>query len=278
MKDFSSMESEGDLSSSSTLCSVPFRLHILVVDDDPTYLMVLAKMLRKRRYEVTTCEHATIALSLLRGKRAKYDIVLTDVHMPDVDGFKLLEIVGLEMDLPVLMMSADCDMNVAMRGLECGACYYFVKPISIHEIKNIWQHLIRKKKIDNKEIGQIGSVGKVEVENTSKKALEDGECASTVHEGSSEKHYKRKNQVEEDEDGGDDSEEHRVQRQPRIRWHLLHNHFASLVNLIGIDRAEADTLLELMDVPGLTREDVATHLEIYRLYLHKVNENSLASY
>lgn len=132
-------------------------------------------------------------------------------------------------------MSADCDMNVAVRGLECGACYYFVKPISIHEIKNIWQHLIRKKKIDNKEIGQIGSVGKVEVENTSKKALEDGECASTVHEGSSEKHYKRKNQAKENEDGSDDSEEHRVQRQPRIRWHLLHEHFASLVNLIGID-------------------------------------------
>lgn len=51
------------------------------------------------------CKHATIALSLLRGERAKYDIVLTDVHMPDVDGFKLLEIVGLEMDLPVLSES-----------------------------------------------------------------------------------------------------------------------------------------------------------------------------
>lgn len=133
-------------------------------------------------------------------------------------------------------MSADCDVNVAMRGLEYGACYYLMKPISIHDIKNIWQHLIRKKKIDNKEIGQIGSVGKVEVENTSKKALEDGECASTVHEGNSEKHYKRENQAKEDEDGSDDSEEHRVQRQPRIRFDLsLHKHFTSLVNLIGID-------------------------------------------
>lgn len=51
---------------------------------------------------VTTCEHATIALSLLRDRRGRYDIVLTDVHMPDMDGFKLLEIVGLEMDLPVV--------------------------------------------------------------------------------------------------------------------------------------------------------------------------------
>ncbi|KAJ8641934.1 hypothetical protein MRB53_018628 [Persea americana] len=223
------MESaKGGPSSSSTLSSLPFRLHILVVDDDPTCLMVLAKMLRKCRYEgVTICKHATIALSLLRGERAKYDIVLTDVHMPDVDGFKLLEIVGLEMYLPVLMMSADCDMNVAMRGLE------------------------------------HGSVGKVEVENTGKKVLEDGECASTLNEGSSEKHYKRKNQAKEDEDGSDDSKEHRVQRQLRVHWHLsLHKHFTSVVNLIGIDRVEADTILELMDVPGLTREDAATHLEV----------------
>lgn len=53
-------------------------------------------------FSVTTCEHATIALSLLRDRRGRYDIVLTDVHMPDMDGFKLLEIVGLEMDLPVV--------------------------------------------------------------------------------------------------------------------------------------------------------------------------------
>ncbi|XXG65604.1 hypothetical protein AAC387_Pa05g3263 [Persea americana] len=190
MKIFSSMESaKGDPSSSSTLSSLPFRLHILVVDDDPTCLMVLAKMLRKCRYEgVTMCKHATIALSLLQGERAEYDIVLTDVHMPDVDGFKLLEIVGLEMDLPVLMMSADCDMNVAMRGLEHGACYYLMKPISIHEIKRTFGSILFER------------------------------------------------------------------------------------------RVEADTILELMDVPGLTREDAATHLEKYRLYLHKLNEYSLASY
>lgn len=56
---------------------------------------------------VTICEHATMALSLLREKRGGYDVVLTDVHMPDVDGFKLLEIIGLEMDLPVVSESLE---------------------------------------------------------------------------------------------------------------------------------------------------------------------------
>lgn len=51
---------------------------------------------------VTTCSQATVALNLLREKKGCFDIVLSDVHMPDMDGFKLLEHVGLEMDLPVI--------------------------------------------------------------------------------------------------------------------------------------------------------------------------------
>ena len=51
---------------------------------------------------VTTCSQATIALNILREKKGCFDIVLSDVHMPDMDGFKLLEHVGLEMDLPVI--------------------------------------------------------------------------------------------------------------------------------------------------------------------------------
>lgn len=51
---------------------------------------------------VTKCNRAEIALSMLREKKNGYDIVISDVHMPDMDGFKLLEHIGLEMDLPVI--------------------------------------------------------------------------------------------------------------------------------------------------------------------------------
>jgi len=51
---------------------------------------------------VTTCTEATVALNLLRERKGCFDVVLSDVHMPDMDGYKLLEHVGLEMDLPVI--------------------------------------------------------------------------------------------------------------------------------------------------------------------------------
>lgn len=51
---------------------------------------------------VTACNAAEVALSILREKKNGFDIVISDVHMPDMDGFKLLEHIGLEMDLPVI--------------------------------------------------------------------------------------------------------------------------------------------------------------------------------
>lgn len=98
----------------------PAGLRVLVVDDDPTCLKILEKMLQTCRYEVTTCSRATVALSMLRERKGAFDLVISDVYMPDMDGFKLLEHVGLEMDLPVIMMSADGETSVVMKGIKHG--------------------------------------------------------------------------------------------------------------------------------------------------------------
>ena len=84
------------------------------------------------------------ALEYLRTKKEELDIVLSDVHMPDMDGFKLLEQIALDIDIPVLMMSVNADQSVVLRGIIHGAVDYLLKPVRIHELKNIWQHVVRK--------------------------------------------------------------------------------------------------------------------------------------
>ena len=90
------------------------------------------------------CSNAESALKILRSKKNKIDIELSDVHMPDMDGFKLLEIIQFELSIPVLMMSANSDSSVVLRGIIHGAVDYLLKPVRIEELRNIWQHIVRR--------------------------------------------------------------------------------------------------------------------------------------
>ncbi|XP_060205827.1 two-component response regulator ARR11-like isoform X2 [Lycium barbarum] len=73
--------------------------------------------------------------------------------MPDMDGFKLLEHVGLEMDLPVIMMSVDGETSRVMNGIQHVACDYLLKLIRVKELRNIWQHVLLKKMQEARDIG-----------------------------------------------------------------------------------------------------------------------------
>ncbi|KAK8600876.1 hypothetical protein V6N12_050723 [Hibiscus sabdariffa] len=109
-------------------------------------------------FSVTKCNRAETVLSVLRENKNGFDIVISDVHMPDMDGFKLLEHIGLEMDLPVFMMSTDNGKHVVMKGVTHGACDYLIKSVRFEALKNICQHVVRKRKNEWKDFEQSGSV------------------------------------------------------------------------------------------------------------------------
>ncbi|PKA46063.1 Two-component response regulator ARR2 [Apostasia shenzhenica] len=250
----------------------PVGMRVLVVDDDVTCLKILEHMLHKCRYRVTTCSQATKALSLLRERKGGFDVVISDVHMPDMDGFKLLELVGLEMDLPVIMMSADGRTSAVMRGIKHGACDYLIKPVRIEELKNIWQHVIRKKWNENKDVEHSGSL---EDSDCHRRVADDAEYASSVNNGldSSWKTQKKKRDTKEEEDEGElENDDPSTSKKPRVVWSVeLHQQFVNAVNQLGIDKAVPKRILELMNVPGLTRENVASHLQKFRLYLKRLS-------
>eukprot|EP00252_Welwitschia_mirabilis_P011135 TRINITY_DN25033_c0_g1_i1.p1 TRINITY_DN25033_c0_g1~~TRINITY_DN25033_c0_g1_i1.p1 ORF type:complete len:775 (-),score=137.61 TRINITY_DN25033_c0_g1_i1:681-3005(-) len=254
----------------------PVGMRVLVVDDDPICLLLLEGLLRRCQYKVTTCGQAITALNLLRENKDKFDLVISDVYMPDMDGFKLLELVGLEMDLPVIMMSANGETSAVMKGITHGACDYLLKPVRFEELKNIWQHVIRKKRTDaNSRNDQTH--GDANGNAKSNRKAEDGEHTSAVNEGaekSSKSSKKRKDQDDFDEEDENDheTEDPSTLKKPRVVWSVeLHQQFVSAVNTLGIDKAVPKRILELMNVQGLTRENVASHLQKYRLYLKRLS-------
>ncbi|KAI3889626.1 hypothetical protein MKX03_007648 [Papaver bracteatum] len=251
----------------------PVGLRVLVVDDDTICLRILEQMLRRCMYLVTTCSQATVALNLLRERKGCFDVVISDVHMPDMDGFKLLELVGLEMDLPVIMMSADGRTSAVMRGIKHGACDYLIKPVRFEELKNIWQHVVRKKYGGSKEPEQSGSVE--ESGDRYKQGGDDADYASSANEGTDgswKVQKKRKDTKDEEDDGEYDNDDPSAAKKPRVVWSVeLHQQFVSAVNQLGIDKAVPKRILELMNVPGLTRENVASHLQKFRLYLKRLS-------
>ncbi|KAK8482598.1 hypothetical protein V6N11_066260 [Hibiscus sabdariffa] len=246
----------------------PIGMRVLAVDDDPICLKVLENLLRKCQYHVTTTNQAITALKMLRENRSRYDLVISDVNMPDMDGFKLLELVGLEMDLPVIMLSAHSDTKLVMKGITHGACDYLLKPVRMEELKNIWQHVVRKKKPDSKDHSNST--------NQDKAWGGAGEAGPTSSSSDQKVNKKRKEQSEdEDEDGednGHDNEDPSTQKKPRVVWSVeLHRKFVSAVNQLGLDKAVPKKILDLMNVEGLTRENVASHLQKYRLYLKRLS-------
>lgn len=249
----------------------PIGMRVLAVDDDPTCLMVLETLLRRCQYHVTTTSQAITALTMLRENKDKFDLVISDVHMPDMDGFKLLELVGLEMDLPVIMLSAYGDTKLVMKGISHGACDYLLKPVRLEELKNIWQHVIRKKKSDPKEKNKTSKPDKTTSDSGS--GLRSAGAENSDENGKLTK--KRKDQDEdedEDKENGNDNEDPSAQKKPRVVWSVeLHRKFVAAVNQLGIDKAVPKKILDMMNVENITRENVASHLQKYRLYLKRIS-------
>ncbi|KAL1808199.1 hypothetical protein ACET3Z_025189 [Daucus carota] len=219
--------------------------------------------------DVTICCLAKEALDILRERRDGFDIVISDVNMPDMDGFKLLEYVGLEMDLPVIMMSVDGETSRVMKGIQHGACDYLLKPIRMKELKNIWQHVVRKKKNELKDIQGLKGIENIQV---ARGGISDGSddgyffCARNMDFGKKRKGYESKYHDNEIVDLS-------AVKKSRVVWTVeLHQKFVKTVNHIGLDKIGPKKILDLMNVPWLTRENVASHLQKYRLYLSRLQK------
>lgn len=124
------------------------------------------------------------------------------------------------------VLSANSDPKLVMKGITHGACDYLLKPVRMEELKNIWQHVIRRRKFNNKDQNNFANQDKHHG---------NGEA------GADQKlNKKRKDQNEEEDEDRDDNEHENedptTQKKPRVVWSVeLHRKFVAAVNQLGLD-------------------------------------------
>ncbi len=106
---------------------------ILVVDDEPNYLIVLSELLRDEGYEVFTADSGISGLKIAR--ETDLDMVISDMKMPGMDGIELLaKLKDFNQHLPVILITAYAEVEKAVEAMHLGAFTYLAKPFSNEQL------------------------------------------------------------------------------------------------------------------------------------------------
>ena len=136
--------------------------HLLIVDDDANTLASLARAFRLAGHEATVCDNAARALELVKSQ--PFDMMMSDVVMPGKDGLSLLEdLRKLEIMLPVVMISGQANIEMAVRATRLGAVDFLEKPLSTDKLLLTVDNVLKLKRLEeeNRELRQ--RVGKHEI-------------------------------------------------------------------------------------------------------------------
>ena len=109
-------------------------MHLLVIEDERAMCDTIVRSLRRAAYSVDYCYDGEKALKLLTAER--YDLVLLDLNLPKKDGMTVLRTLRqADRKTPVLILSARCEVEDKVAGLDAGANDYLAKPFHLAELE-----------------------------------------------------------------------------------------------------------------------------------------------
>jgi two-component system nitrogen regulation response regulator NtrX len=136
--------------------------HVLLVDDDPNTLGSLARAFRLSGFEATVCDNAPRAIQLVMDSR--FDVILSDVVMPGMDGIQLLEeLRGRGISTPVIMISGQANVEMAVRATRLGAVDFLEKPLSTDKLLLTVGNVLRLASLEEENRQLRQRVGKHEI-------------------------------------------------------------------------------------------------------------------
>ena len=127
--------------------------NILVTDDEVVTLKTLSASLEDMGYKVATADNGQEALALVR--RQPFNIVITDIKLPDINGLEILETVKeLNPEAAVIMITGHASIETAVDAINEGAYAYILKPVAMNELETIINNALREQRllIENREL------------------------------------------------------------------------------------------------------------------------------
>ena len=141
---------------------MPHRAQLLIVDDEANTLASLSRAFRLAGHEAIVCDNAPRALELAKAQR--FDLILSDVVMPGKDGLALLEELKAQgITSPVVMMSGQAHIDMAVRATRLGALDFLEKPISTEKLLLAVENALRLERLENENRQLRQRLGKPEI-------------------------------------------------------------------------------------------------------------------
>jgi nitrogen regulation protein NR(I) len=132
--------------------------HVLIVDDENNIRRVLAAMLKREGYEVTTAADGEQALAVFQ--KVPVSVVVTDLVMPRVGGMDLLKRVVADWpDVPVILITAHGSVDSAVAALKAGAFDYITKPFDQEELKKVIAKAARAHTLESQNVHAPDAAG-----------------------------------------------------------------------------------------------------------------------
>lgn len=130
------------------------KLNVLIVDDVPNILESLEKILKDKGVKnIVTATNGKEALDRLeqslKAGAVAFDLVISDINMPELNGIRLLKRVKTDPDLkniPIVMLTTRSEIELVLHAVESGAFTYLIKPFEKEKIEDLIEEIADKKK------------------------------------------------------------------------------------------------------------------------------------
>src|SRR5205823_3898176 len=138
------------------------KAHLLIVDDEANTLATLSRAFRLAGHEATVCDNANRALEL--AKAENFDLIFSDVVMPAKNGLAFFEeLRSAGVTTPIVMMSGQAHIEMAVRATKLGALDFLEKPVSTDKLLLTVENVLKLQRLESENLRLRQRLGKYEI-------------------------------------------------------------------------------------------------------------------